>query len=403
MADSWHEGRWGDLAVLEYGRALRNYRNRSGKFRVFGTNGPIGWHDEPLCSHPTVVVGRKGAYRGVQYSPDPCFVIDTAFYLRPTTKIDVRWAYYQLLTQDINGMDSGSAIPSTSRAAFYELPVLIPPLQIQRLIGEILGTIDERIALSHRSNHTLHAMASAIFQSWFVDFDPVRARMRSDAVELPQELAAHLPDRLVASEIGKIPSGWTSTGLAEAMEINPPRQLVKGEHAPYLGMASMPTRSHRPLRVEHQPFGSGTRFVNGDTLVARISPCLENGKTAFVDFLADGETGWGSTEYIILHPKPPLPELFAYFLARTTEFREFAVGAMTGSSGRQRVPVQALSDFRFAMPPRNIAQAFGKIVDPLMRRSSMAADCATTLIDIRDAILPRLVSGSHQALQGTML
>lgn len=161
----WAEARWGDLVTLEYGRALQNYRHAAGRYQVFGTNGPIGSCDEPLCRHPTVVVGRKGANRGVHYSPDPCFVIDTAFYLRPKTNIDTRWAYYKLLTMDINGMDSGSAIPSTSREEFYQLPVAVPPINQQQQVASILGTLDDRIELNRRMSETVEAMALAqIFQ-----------------------------------------------------------------------------------------------------------------------------------------------------------------------------------------------------------------------------------------------
>src|SRR5579872_2854869 len=119
MPDDWRKMRWGDLAILQYGKGLRGYENVQGPYRVFGTNGPIGWHRVPLCHRATVVIGRKGAYRGVHYSADGCYVIDTAFYIDPKTEFDMRWAYYSLLTQDINGMDSGSAIPSTSRDSFY--------------------------------------------------------------------------------------------------------------------------------------------------------------------------------------------------------------------------------------------------------------------------------------------
>src|SRR5437016_1976972 len=83
LKGSWTITKWGQIATLEYGKSLRGYSTRSNGFRVFGTNGPIGWHDKPLYGHPTVVIGRKGAYRGVHYSPNPCFVIDTAFYLKP--------------------------------------------------------------------------------------------------------------------------------------------------------------------------------------------------------------------------------------------------------------------------------------------------------------------------------
>ena len=104
----WREALWGELTTLEYGKSLRDYNSSDGRYRVYGTNGPIGWHSEPLCHKASVIIGRKGAYRGVHYSPDPFFVIDTAFYLQPKVELDTRWAYYQLLTVDINGMDSGS-------------------------------------------------------------------------------------------------------------------------------------------------------------------------------------------------------------------------------------------------------------------------------------------------------
>ena len=176
MAGEWQDLRWGDLATLEYGKALRGHGTSTGSVRVFGTNGPIGWHDEALCPHPSVVIGRKGAYRGVHYSAEPFFVIDTAFFLRPKSEMDVRWAYYELLTQNINGMDSGSAIPSTSRDEFYGLPVLVPPLPGQRAISHILGTLDDKIELNRRMNETLEAIARAIFKDWFVDFGPTRAK-----------------------------------------------------------------------------------------------------------------------------------------------------------------------------------------------------------------------------------
>jgi len=132
MNSEWMQTCWGEIATLEYGKAIRDYQQKAEGFPVYGTNGPIGFHDTPLCKTPGVVIGRKGAYRGVHYSSRPFFVIDTAFYLKPKVEIDIRWAYYALLTCDINSMDSGSAIPSTSRDEFYRLPVLVPPCSCKR-------------------------------------------------------------------------------------------------------------------------------------------------------------------------------------------------------------------------------------------------------------------------------
>lgn len=181
--------------------------------------------------------------------------------------------------------------------------------------------------------------------------------------------------------------------LPEVIDVNPARALRKGVEAPYLDMANMPTHGHSADDVVDRAFGSGMRFVNGDTLVARITPCLENGKTAFVDFLQDGQVGWGSTEYIVLRPKPPLPVEFAYCLARSAEFRDFAIQSMTGTSGRQRVPAESLAHFRVAVPPLLLAESFGRAVKPRFARASAAVRESRALAAVRDALLPTLISG----------
>jgi type I restriction enzyme S subunit len=126
--------RWGDVCHLYYGKALRDYPEEPSEtepIRVYGTNGAIGWTTEPLCPHAGIIVGRKGAYRGIHFSPEPFFVIDTAYYLKLTAPdVDLRWAYYKLLTVDINTMDVGAAIPTTSRDEFYRLQLNYPALRV---------------------------------------------------------------------------------------------------------------------------------------------------------------------------------------------------------------------------------------------------------------------------------
>jgi len=399
MAGEWRNCRWGDIATLEYGKSLRGYQHLKGCYRVYGTNGPIGWHDEPLCTHPGVIIGRKGAYRGVNYSPEPFYVIDTAFYLEPKQEMDLRWAYYCLLTYNINGMDSGSAIPSTSRDAFYHLPVGVPPRQEQQAIANILGVLDDKIGLNQRINETLEAMARAIFKSWFVDFDPVRAKAEGREPHVPERVADHFPDALEDSDLGPIPLGWKVRALPEFIEINPPRQLGRGVIAAYLDMAHMPTQGHGPKSWVGRAVGAGVKFRNGDTLVAKITPCLENGKTAYVDFLKDSDVGWGSTEYIVLRPRDPIPAVFAYLLARSDGFRTFAIQRMTGSSGRQRVPIDSLKEYRLAIPTYDSAvfPAFGQALNPLFDRMRSAMSQSCTLSQLRDRLLPKLISGVIRA------
>ena len=162
----------------------------------------------------------------------------------------------------------------------------LPHVREQQAIACILGALDDKIELNRRMNETLEAMARAIFKSWFVDFEPVRYKA---AGQQPPGLAPHIadlfPDGFEESELGEIPQGWNIYHLTEVFEINPYRQLSKGNIAPYLDMASMPTQGHAPVSWIKREYGSGMKFINGDTLVARITPCLENGKTAYVDFL----------------------------------------------------------------------------------------------------------------------
>jgi len=281
-----------------------------------------------------------------------------------------------------------------SLTAQRRLSVVVPPIDEQRAIAHILGALDDKIELNRKMNETLEAMARAVFKSWFVDFDPVVAKSEGrEPVGMDAQTAALFPDSFRASELGPVPKGWEVEPLPEAVEVNPKRPLKKGDVAPYLDMANMPTTSARATNIIERPFGSGTKFTNGDSLVARITPCLENGKTAYVDFLEDGQAGWGSTEFIVLRPRPPLPTEFAYFLARTEEFRGFAVANMTGTSGRQRVPPTCLANFSLVVPPEGIAQRFGETARGILCKMKANDGESSTLASIRDSLLPKLLSG----------
>ena len=262
----------------------------------------------------------------------------------------------------------------------------------------MLGALDDKIELNRRMNATLEAMARALFQSWFVDFDPVRAKLDGrKPVGMDAATAAPFPDSFQESELGPIPEGWNVKPLPEAIEVNPGRTLKRGTIAPYLDMKNLPTQGHSAEEVIDREFSSGSKFQNGDTLLARITPCLENGKPGYVDFLEDGRVGWGSTEYIVLSPKPPLPPQFGYLLARSDALRTHAIQNMTGTSGRQRVPSECFNTFWLAIPPPDIARRFEELTAPLMVRIKANSTESRTLAALRDTLLPKLLSGELRA------
>ena len=274
------------------------------------------------------------------------------------------------------------------------LPIPMPPKQVIQAISGFSNALNDRIALLRETNATLEAIAQALFKSWFIDFDPVRAKAEGIYPEgMDAATASLFPDSFEESELGLVPMGWRILPLEDAYEINPPRKLKKGEVAPYLDMASVGTQGHVVSGVVEREMGSGTKFINGDTLLARITPCLENGKSAFVDFLPVDQTGWGSTEFVVLRPRAPLPPYHGYLLARHPAFREHAIQSMSGTSGRQRVQNDVLGRYSVVVPSDEIAEAFGDVVGRAQQKIAANQEQAKTLTHLRDTLLPRLISG----------
>lgn len=164
--------KWGDLISLEYGKPVKDKAKKDGKYPVYGTNGQIGTSDlPPLCNHASIILGRKGAYRGVHYSSTPFSVIDTAFYavnLHPEL-LDIKWAYYKFLTYDINSMDSGSAIPSTDRYEIYAIEVELPDTSLQEKQVQLLECFDDKILNLRQINDNLQQQAKSLYEEMFLN------------------------------------------------------------------------------------------------------------------------------------------------------------------------------------------------------------------------------------------
>jgi len=356
-------------------------------FTCWGTIDQVGLIDD-RAKHDRYIVSNKQ----MLLTPD-------------ATRADSLFLYYYFASPDVRALiinqGIGSSVPGFNLGQLRSFEIPLPPLTEQKAIAAVLGALDDKIECNRRMNATLEAMARALFQSWFVDFDPVRAKVdgRTPA-HLDPATAALFPDSLQESGDGHIPKGWTAQRLPDAIEVNPRRTLKSGTIAPYLDMKNLPTQGHSAEEVIDREFNSGTKFRNGDTLLARITPCLENGKTGYVDFLEDGQVGWGSTEYIVLAPKSPLPPQFGYLLARSDALRAHAIQNMTGTSGRQRVPAECFSTFWLAVATPEIARRFDELTAPLMAKIKSNSTESRTLAALRDALLPRLLSGELRVAGG---
>jgi type I restriction enzyme S subunit len=318
--------------------------------------------------------------------------------IRPDEKIGASWLKLCLEsshTREYLDARANTTVQKTLNLKdVKQLPIPLPPPHWRQEILSLVSPIENAITNLEDQNRSLEATAQAIFKSWFVDFDPVRVKAEGREPEgMDAATAALFPSTFEDSELGPIPQGWTTGPITNVLSLNPTRSLKKKVTATYLDMASVPTSGPRATSWIKRDFVSGSKFINGDTLLARITPCLENGKTAYVDFLEQDEVGWGSTEFIVVATKPNVPSQFAYLLARDPAFRQYAIQSMSGTSGRQRVQVDQLAMFKIAIANDSIYRAFGTLVEPLFQRIKCSSEEQTTLTALRDTLLPRLISG----------
>jgi type I restriction enzyme S subunit len=214
--------------------------------------------------------------------------------------------------------------------------------------------------------------------SWVDDGVPV--------IKIANVKDGRIDGEFVESELGPIPKGWDVKLFSEVVQINPKVYIVKGTIAPYVEIADLPTSSARVLNWRYREFsGSGSRFMNGDILLARLTPCLENGKTALVDFLKSDEVGWGSTEFIVLRPLPPLSGIFLYYLARSEDFRAHAIQSTTGTT-RQRIQKEFLGYYKIITPPVAEQRAIAHILGTLDEKIELNRQMNQTLEAIAQAI-----------------
>ena len=306
---------------------------------------------------------------------------------------------FRLLRSKIQheNVGTGSVQDNINLQTLDELRFLIPPLPEQRAIAHILGTLDDKIELNRRMNETLEEMARALFKSWFVDFDPVRAKMAGRDPGLPKHLADLFPARLVNSELGPIPQGWEVGALEEIVEQlrdpeNPqssPDTLFSHHSIPAFDQGKLPIREYgtdiRSIKSRLQP---------GVVLVSKLNPEIE--RVWLVD-IKPGERAICSTEFLVLGPRPPFQRSYVYCLARSPAFREQVGALVTGTSkSHQRAQASAVFSLEAIIPSAPVIHAFEQQASAFLNKSLGCRIETTIFAALRDTLLPKLVSGQLQ-------
>ncbi|MBI2566068.1 MAG: restriction endonuclease subunit S [Candidatus Schekmanbacteria bacterium] len=318
--------------------------------------------------------------------------------IRDGADVDSGFLYWLFLWQDFNRelvtSASGTKILHTAPSRIGAFRFELPPKGEQRAIAHILGTLDDKIDLNRRVNETLEAMARALFRSWFVDFDPVRAKAEGRDPGLPKPLADLFPDSFEDSALGEIPKEWCVGRFGDVVEqlrdqenpLSSPEALFHHFSLPAFDEGQSPKAEYGES-IKSQK----SRVPTGVVLLSKLNPEIE--RVWLVD-VRPSERAVCSTEFLVLRARSPFTRSFVYCLARSPLFRQQIEGLVTGTSkSHQRAQVESILNLAVVVPTSSIVAAFDRSADGLLVRSLACRRESRTLAALRDALLPKLISG----------
>ncbi|CAG4995600.1 hypothetical protein DYBT9275_01677 [Dyadobacter sp. CECT 9275] len=348
----------------------RERENKKGSYPYYGASGVVDYIDEYIFDGDYVLISEDGENLRSRNTPI-AFKVSGKFWVNNHAHIvkqkedsinDFIVYYFSLL--DLNPFVTGAVQPKLNKENLLSIPIRIPKDKTQRnKIVSILKSLDDKIELNRQTNQTLEEIAKTLFHEMCV--------LKGD----------------------ELPEGWRVGKLVDFVEINPKLSIRKGSLAKYVEMKDLSENISSIKNHVSREYSAGSKFQNGDVLMARITPCLENGKTGIVSLLTDEEVGWGSTEFLVLRGIGAIDSSFVYCLARSSSFREYAIKSMVGSSGRQRVAEATLLNYPMAVPSDDVLNRFSLITENLFKQIYYNHSQNLSLVALRNSLLPRLMIG----------
>ena len=396
MSD-WRDTTLGEFVALQRGHDLTEPQRRNGHVPVMGSAGQNGFHDTALAKGPGIVIGRSGASFGqVHFSKEDFWPHNTGLYVTDFKGNDPLFAFYFLKALDFDRFNSGSAQPSLNRNFIYPIPIRVPKPAEQRAIASVLGSLDDLIEVNREINEALEEMARALFKSWFVDFDPVRAKLEGrPPAGMDEATAALFPDHFQDSELGQIPKGWQAKPLSKNIELLSGGTPKTSEPSYWDG--EIPWYS-----VRDAPSDSDVWVVDTDR---KVTPSgISNSATSILPARTTIISARGTVGKLALVGRPMAMnqscygvrgaagyrELFTYFSLKEAveELQQNAHGSVFDTITRD-----TFDTLSFASPPITIADAFEALVESLLETILANVNESRDLAALRDTLLPKLLSG----------
>ena len=369
---------------------------KPGPYPYYGASGIVDRVDGYLFDGEYLLIGEDGENLRTRQTPiafiatGKFWVNNHAHIVRGNHRADTRFLSYVLSQTEISGYLTGSTMPKLTQGNLNRLLVIAPPLAEQKAIASILGALDDKIELNRRMNATLEAMARALFQSWFVDFDPVRSKLDGRKPEgMDKATAALFPDAFQESSLGEIPQDWRLGSLGELVQLRTDRvdATPAKDSIRYIALEDMPSKS---IDLSNFQLGSSvnssiTAFCKGDVLFGSMRPYFHKVGLAFFN-------GITRTTTFVLRPKK---DCFRHF-ALLHFFSDDVVAYSTTASVGTTIPYvrwDSMESYNIAVPPDLLLEAFEKTVSLLVKRIAAQGEESRTLANLRDTLLPKLLSG----------
>jgi type I restriction enzyme S subunit len=400
MGSEWRTTTLGQVIELKRGYDLPSQDRRDGPYPVVSSSGISGRHSEAKAKAPGVVIGRYGTLGEVHYITEDYWPLNTSLYVRDFKGNDPKFISYFLRSLDFGAYSDKAAVPGLNRNDLHTAVVHVPPVAEQRWIAGILGALDDKIELNRRMSQTLESTARALFKSWFVDFDPVRAKAEGRDPGLPNEIADLFPESFQDSEEGATPTGWLTKAFTETVEViggGTPKTGVPefwdGE-IPWFSVADAPSDSDVWVVATAKKItaagveSSSTRIVPTGTTIVTARGTV--GRVALVGVpMAMNQSCYG------LQSKTPGHELFTYFSTRhlVSTLQQHAHGSVFATITRD-----TLGGVSAVVPSPRVAAAFETVVAPVLAGARLGALESRQLSIVRNALLPQLLSGDVSRL-----
>ncbi|MDC8773350.1 restriction endonuclease subunit S [Roseateles albus] len=397
MSSEWKQTTVGEQATLQRGFDITKAAQRAGQVPVVSSAGISSWHDTAMVRGPGVVLGRKGVVGSVHFVRQDYWPHDTSLWVKDFHGNDESFVYYFFLAHAkvLSALDVGSANPTLNRNHVHPIAVSWPgDLEEQVAIAKFLGSLDDRITLLRETNVTLEAISQALFKSWFVDFDPVRAKSQGLVPEgLDEATAALFPDSFEESALGLVPKGWRAGSIGDFAQLTK-GTVNPGNHPDKLfDHYSLPAfdKGQRPMLERGEMIKSNKTPVPPDAvLLSKLNPHIPRvwlpgacGPTAVcsTEFLVFQSIGVGSRELI-------------YSLFSSPDFVSRLQQLVTGTSNsHQRIKPDQVALMNAVVPSSSVAKAFESVTRVLFDRVQANREKELTLSTLRDTLLPRLISG----------